>query len=981
MANQIALKVTLDDKGAVQGVEKITKSVEGLKKADAGLKWEGTKEGGEAAKQSNEGYTVLKATLANLASTAVTAAVSGVKQVAASVVEIGSAFETSMSKVSALSGATGDELAALESKARELGSTTTFSASQAADALGYMALAGWDTQAMLAGVGPVLTLAQAGEMELAAASDLVTDYLSAFSMTADETSRMVDVLAYAQANANTTVDGLGMAFKNCAANCNAAGMDIETTSAAISMLANQGLKGSEAGTALNAVMRDMTAKMEDGAIKIGDTSVAVMDAEGNYRDFADILADVEKATDGMGDAEKAAALQSTFTADSIKGLNLMLNAGSDELVSFRDDLYGCAGAAEATAATMTDNLAGDLAGMQSAFEELALKIYEGLQEPLREAVQFVTGTVVPGLTLLIDNADYVALALGGIGAAVAAMNFSKVTSALSAIPKLVGGFTGAPILAVVGAVTALAAGAKWAYGNVEPFRQAVDLLASTVGDALGPVVEQAAEAVGGLLPAAMEGASGFMESVLIPAIESFAGFVTDTVVPAVAAFGAFLQTEAIPALQETAAWISGNVVPVLQEMAGYILANVVPAVQQLAQWAVDNLVPVLGQLADFVTGSVVPALQELAAYVMGNVVPAVMEAAVWFGDNILPILQQVAAFILESVVPALAAVAEFILANVVPAIQNIFDFIVGVLEALAPVWESAWGQISAVLETVWGVMSGVVESVMGVIQGVIDIVTAAISGDWEGVWKGIGEVFSSVLNGILSVGSSILNGLASLVGSIITGMFNTWSRIFGAIFTTASNVFNNIKSTLGSIAGAIASGVANTFNGFKTTVGNIFDGIRSAITNPIETAKNTIKGIIDAIKGFFSGFKINLPHIKLPHFSIKPSGWQIGDLLEGKIPSLGIDWYAKGGEFNSPQIIGVGEAGRETVLPLENKRTMRNVGEAIAEAGGLPTGSDESVRLLRQILRLLEAIYASPVTFNYNGREFGRAVRDSEAYI
>ena len=408
MANQIALKVTLDDKGAVKGVEKITKSVEGLKKADAGLDWKGTEAGGKAARESNEGYTVLKGTLANLASTAVTAAVGGIKDAASAVVEIGSAFETSMSKVSALSGATGDDLAALEAKARELGSTTTFSASQAADALGYMALAGWDTQAMLAGVGPVLSLAQAGELDLAAASDLVTDYLSAFNMTAEDTGRMVDVLAYAQAHANTTVDGLGQAFKNCAANCNAAGMDVETTSAAIAMMANQGLKGSEAGTALNAVMRDMTSRMEDGAIKIGDATVAVMDAEGNYRDFADILADVEAATDGMGDAEKAAALQSTFTADSIKGLNLMLNAGAGELSSFRDDLYGCAGAAEDAAKAMTDNLQGDLAGMGSAFEELALKIYDGVQEPLRGGVQFVTGSVVPALTFLVENVDYVA---------------------------------------------------------------------------------------------------------------------------------------------------------------------------------------------------------------------------------------------------------------------------------------------------------------------------------------------------------------------------------------------------------------------------------------------------------------------------------------------------------------------------------------------------------------------------------------------
>lgn len=979
MANQIALKVTLDDKGAVKGVEKITKSVEGLKKADAGLDWKGTEAGGKAARESNEGYTVLKGTLANLASTAVTAAVGGIKDAASAVVEIGSAFETSMSKVSALSGATGDDLAALEAKARELGSTTTFSASQAADALGYMALAGWDTQAMLAGVGPVLSLAQAGELDLAAASDLVTDYLSAFNMTAEDTGRMVDVLAYAQAHANTTVDGLGQAFKNCAANCNAAGMDVETTSAAIAMMANQGLKGSEAGTALNAVMRDMTSRMEDGSIAIGDQAVAVMDAQGNYRDFADILADVEAATDGMGDAEKAAALQSTFTADSIKGLNLMLNAGAGELSSFRDDLYGCAGAAEDAAKAMTDNLQGDLAGMGSAFEELALKIYDGVQEPLRGAVQFVTGSVVPALTFLVENVDYVAVALGGVAAAAAAMNFGKVASALSAVPKLLAGFTGGPILLVVGALTALAAGAKWAYDNVQPFREAVDALAAELQNALGPVVDQAADAIGAVLPAAMEGASGVLEGIVVPAIESFAGFLTDAVVPAVAEFGTFLQTEAVPALQEFAGWAVDNVVPALQAMAGYVTANVVPAVQQMAQWVADNVVPVLFQLADFVTGSVVPALQQLADFIMSSVVPAVMEGYRWFAENILPVLQTVAAFVIENVVPALAAVAEFVLGSLVPTLSVIFEAIVGTLSNIEVAWEAVWGVVSSVFMAVWEAISAAAEMWMGVIQGVIDAVSAAISGDWEGVWRGIGEVFSSIVNGILRMGANIFNALATTVSSIVTGLFNTFSGIMRSIYNVASSIWNNIKSTVSNVASSLVSGVVGTFNGFVSTVTGIFNNVKNAITNPIETAKNTIKGIVDAIKGFFTGFKIKIPHIKLPHFSIKPSGWQIGDLLEGKIPSLGIDWYAKGGEFNSPAIIGVGEAGRETVLPLSNPRTMRNVGEAIAEAGGM---GDSSAVLaeLRAMRRLLEAVLGAPLVLEYNRREFARAVRDSEGY-
>lgn len=380
---------------------------------------EDTKELGDTTDKTAQYVKLSDVIWGNLAAGGISAAIGKAKEAAKEIIATGEAYETSMSKVAALSGATGSDLDALSAKAREMGATTTFSASESADALGYMALAGWDTHSMIAGLPGVLSLAQAGEMDLAAASDLVTDYLSAFNMTAEDTGRMVDVLAYAQANANTTTEGLGNAFKNCAANANAAGLDVETTSAAISMMANQGLKGSEAGTALNAVLRDMTAKMKDGQIAIGEQNVAVMDAQGNYRDFTDIIRDVQDATNGMGEAEKASALQSTFTADSIKGLNLMLNAGSGEMVRFRDELYNCEGAAQATADTMTDNLGGDLANFNSALEETELQVYDSLQVPLRAIVQLGTNQLMPMLQAGAANLDKIIPILAQVASAMA----------------------------------------------------------------------------------------------------------------------------------------------------------------------------------------------------------------------------------------------------------------------------------------------------------------------------------------------------------------------------------------------------------------------------------------------------------------------------------------------------------------------------------------------------------------------------------
>lgn len=301
-------------------------------------------------------------------------------------IKVGSDFESAMSNVAAISGATGDDLQMLKDTAKEMGATTQFSATEAANALSYMALAGWDANQSAAALPGVLNLAAASGMELASASDMVTDYMSAFGMSCEQSGYFADMLAYAQSNANTTAELLGESYKNCAANMAAAGQDVETTTSLLAMMANQGLKGSEAGTALAAVMRDLTAKMSDGAIKIGDTSVAVQDANGNYRDLTDILQDVESATNGMGDAEKAAALSSTFTADSIKGLNLILNAGVSNAADFENQLRNSSGTAEQMADTMNDNLAGAMKSLQSRAETFGNAIYESFSVQLKDAV-------------------------------------------------------------------------------------------------------------------------------------------------------------------------------------------------------------------------------------------------------------------------------------------------------------------------------------------------------------------------------------------------------------------------------------------------------------------------------------------------------------------------------------------------------------------------------------------------------------------
>lgn len=357
-----------------------------------------TKEFGESLK---EGFgEALAAKGLELAGEAISAIGDKAKEAAEYVVEVGSSFEAGMSEVEAISGATGSELEALENKAKSLGSSTKFSATEAANAMTNMSLAGWSVNQTLSGIDGVLQLAAASNMDLADASQVVTDNISTFNLEASQSTHLADMMAYAQANSSTTAAELGEAYKNCGANMNAAGQDIETTTSFLEALANNGLRSSEAGTSLAAIMRDLTSKMKDGKIAIGDTSVEVMDSNGNFRDMTDVLKDVENATDGMGDAQKQAALMSTFTSDSIKGLNMLLNTGADQVAGYEERLRNCSGAASDMADTMQDNLKGKLTELSSTTEGLGIAAYDYISGPLQDGVELLTD-IVSGLTDVI----------------------------------------------------------------------------------------------------------------------------------------------------------------------------------------------------------------------------------------------------------------------------------------------------------------------------------------------------------------------------------------------------------------------------------------------------------------------------------------------------------------------------------------------------------------------------------------------------
>lgn len=524
-------KVVVDYSDACEQLERISEAADetadSLHDTDkaAGTTSGSVDKAGNAAEGANSKFSTWQMTLANLWSKAIVKVGSWCEELGAAVLNLGQDFTATMSEVQAISGATSEQMQMLEDTAREFGSTTVFSATEAAEALKYMSLAGWSVEESTSALGGVLDLAAAAGMGLAKASDMVTDYLSAFGMKASESAYFADMLAYAQSHSNTTAEQLGEAYRNCAANLNAAGQDVETVTSLLEAMANQGYKGSEAGTALAAIMRDITNGMKDGQIAIGDTTVSVMDASGNFRDLTDVLAEVEAATAGMGDAQRAAALAETFTADSTKGLNLLLNEGSEAFTRYEEELRSADGAASDMAKTMNSNLKGDIASMKSAFEELGLKIFDKLETPLRTATQFITESVVPAISGFIENLDTIAPIFSGIAVAVGlfvtALNFSSivstVTGVLSGLKTAVLAVNAAmaanPIMLVVSLIAGLVAALVMLWNTNEDFRNAVIAVWEAVKEFIGNAVEAIKTTVVNVFNAVKNTVSNIMDGI------------------------------------------------------------------------------------------------------------------------------------------------------------------------------------------------------------------------------------------------------------------------------------------------------------------------------------------------------------------------------------------------------------------------------------------------------------------------------------
>lgn len=445
----------------------------------------------------------------------------GVTALGTAAVKTAADFDSAMSKVAAVSGATGEDFDKLKAKAREMGSKTKFSASEAAEAMNYMAMAGWKTEDMLSGIEGVMNLAAASGEDLATTSDIVTDALTAFGLSAQDSGHFADILAAASSNANTNVSMMGETFKYCAPIAGALGFSAEDTAEAIGLMANSGIKGSQAGTALRTIMNNLSGDVKICGSSIGEVTVATTNADGSMRDLSDILADCRTAFSGLSESEKAAAAESLVGKNAMSGFLALMNAGEGDINKLSSAIENCDGCAAGMAETMNNNLEGQLTILKSQLQELAISFGEMLMPAIRTIVGWIQklvdwlNSMDEGTRKVIITVALVAAALGPVLIVVGKI-ISAIGTIMTIIPKLAGVINAAkgvfaafnavcaanPYVLIIAAIVALVAAFIYLWNNCEEFRQFwIDLwegikeIAVAVWEALKAFFQAAWEAI------------------------------------------------------------------------------------------------------------------------------------------------------------------------------------------------------------------------------------------------------------------------------------------------------------------------------------------------------------------------------------------------------------------------------------------------------------------------------------------------------
>lgn len=787
-------------------------------------------------------------------------------------------FEQAMANTSAIAGASADDYAKLSAAAREAGKATTFTASEAADALGYMALAGWNVEESTAALTPVLKLAEATQADLATTSDQVTDSMSAMGVGIDDLQGYLDVIVTTNNKANTTAADLMDAFIGCGGAARAAGMNYKETSTALGILANNGIKGSEAGTALNSMLvRISTKDVAQKAFK--DLGVAVYDSSGEMRNMRDILVDLNGAMAGMTQEQKNSYMSAIAGTNYYSQFGYLLDGvkeGVNGSASAWDELAGAidnsTGALDAMDATATGTLQGALARFQSAISDLKISMVEDFGPyamQIIDAVALKIPDITAGFSELIQKLPIqefmngVGQMAGGVldfvGKIVDGQSFSEAfSSTLSEdfgveLPGSVQTFLGViqnlwddfqSFIGWIGSTAeATLGGLKDTIAEHEPQLQAIMDLLSDVqqkfSEAFGGASDDASSLVSGGLPAlvgALLDVLGAAANVLDKFVE-WKGFIPTVTTLATAIAGFKLAKTAIEIAKVTKAMTLLRVAKI-KDKAETLYLN--------ALYAKDAIVKAASTAATWAQTAATTAWNVVCT--AATAVTTALGAAFTFltspiGLVILAIGAVIAIGVLlyknwDTVKEKAGQLREWISAK----FSALKDAVCNAVDGFKDKFPVAFEFIKGVFDGWWTTVKGVIDGVKQVFQGIIDFVAGVFTGDWSRALDGLKNIFLGAFNALKSLALAPLNALKG----VVTGAFN-------AIDTATGGKLSAIKDKFTSKMGEVKASVSEAFNNVKDTAGNLMETARANVGAKLDAMKSAYDSAGGGIKGVVVG--------------------------------------------------------------------------------------------------------------------------------
>lgn len=626
-----------------------------------------------------------------------------------SIIKAGANFEQAMAEVSAISGATGEELQKLTDKAKEMGILTKYSASEAAEALKYMAMAGWKTEDMLDGLAGIMNLAAASGEELGMVSDIVTDALTAFGMSAKDSARFADVLAMTANASNTSVAMMGETFKYVAPVAGALKYSLEDTSIAIGLMANSGIKASQAGTALRAGLTRLVKPTDQVAVAMRKYNISITDSAGKMKPLKQLMTELRGKLSGLNEAEKAATVSSLFGQEAMSGWLAIINAAPEDFESLSKSIYNAEGSAQKMADTMNDTLKGQWTLLKSSLEGIAISMYEIVEPLLKRVVEFLKN-LANGFAGLSDGAKTAILIVGGLLASlgpilvIAGSTVKVFASSLKAL-GITAQVSLGPVLAVIAGLTAVIAGLA---ANVGGSR---DIIAKHL-ESLSEVFESSKEAI---------------TTGLTSAVELFQRIYKEAIEPLFTAIG-----ELIGIVVDTFALLWPMIVTVFQ--------RVIDLMTML--W--DTVGKPLFDVFMLVVNGVINFFKEnwpLISETVTKVFNLIMNA--W--DNILyPVFQFICSVIRDVIAPLFSKVFSGMLtlvSSVFKGIATIYNNVLdpiftALVDAIAWVWDKIQGPLGFIKDLfseVFGFIGGLVEEVCNGIKWFLDLFSSAEEKSEEGL--------------------------------------------------------------------------------------------------------------------------------------------------------------------------------------------------------------------------------------------------------